>query len=213
MIRVITISGEFGSGAREIGAQLAERLGWKLWDEALTRRIASLARCDPAEVARREEKTDPLHYRIFKAFLRGTFDTRQVGGLELLDADRIVALTERVIHEAVEKGNCVIVARGSPYFLRDRTDAFHIFVHSPFEEKLRRLRQRGSSEKEAEELIEATDRHRAEFIQKYFGLEWPSRQLYHIMINSRLGDEAVIEILLDAVSVLNRQPPATSAQQ
>jgi cytidylate kinase len=206
MIRIITISGEFGSGAREIGAKLAERLDWKLWDEALTRRIAALARCDPSEVARREERTDPLYYRIFKAFLRGTYDTRQVGGLELLDADRIVALTDRVIREAAEKGNCVIVARGSPYFLRDRPDAFHIFVHSPYEEKVRRLRQRGSSEQEAAELIETTDRQRAEFIQKYFGMDWPSRQLYHMMISSRIGDEAVTEIVLSAISILNRQP-------
>jgi hypothetical protein len=32
MIKVITIDREYGSGAADIAATLAARLGWKLWD-------------------------------------------------------------------------------------------------------------------------------------------------------------------------------------
>jgi CMP/dCMP kinase len=128
-----------------------------------------------------------------------------VGGLELLDADRIVALTDRVIQEAAATERCVIVARGSPYFLRDRPDAFHVFVHAPYEEKIRRLEAEGISKAEATQLIDTTDRQRAEFIKTYFNEEWPARRLYQVMINSRIGDEAVVEILLNAISVVDPQ--------
>jgi len=64
MVRVITIEREFGSGAREIARLLAERLGWKLWDQRLTGEIARLAQCDHAQVADREERMDPLYYRL-----------------------------------------------------------------------------------------------------------------------------------------------------
>ncbi len=38
MIRTITIEREYGSGGADVARKLAERLGWKLWDQALTTR-------------------------------------------------------------------------------------------------------------------------------------------------------------------------------
>jgi hypothetical protein len=49
-VRVVTIEREFGTGAADIARLLAERLGWKLWDQLLTDEIARLAHCDRAEV-------------------------------------------------------------------------------------------------------------------------------------------------------------------
>ena len=40
MIRVITIEREYGSGAADIAKKVADRLGWKLWDQSLTDEIA-----------------------------------------------------------------------------------------------------------------------------------------------------------------------------
>ena len=69
MIKIITIDREYGSGAADIAATLAVRLGWKLWDERLTIGIARiLGRGCPA-VEQREERRDTLHYRLFKAVL------------------------------------------------------------------------------------------------------------------------------------------------
>src|SRR5262245_38327084 len=64
MVRIITIEREFGSGAAGIARLLAERLSWKLWDQRLTKEIARLAQCDQAQVAQREERMDPLYYRL-----------------------------------------------------------------------------------------------------------------------------------------------------
>ena len=46
MIRVITIEREYGSGGADIAASVAERLGWKLWNQLLTNQIARLMDCD-----------------------------------------------------------------------------------------------------------------------------------------------------------------------
>lgn len=40
-------------------------------------------------------------------------------------------MLHKVIEKAASKGNCVIVGRGSPYILRNRPDAFHVFVYAP----------------------------------------------------------------------------------
>src|SRR6516165_5050241 len=74
MIKVVTVEREYGLGGGEIAARLAGQLGWKLWDQQLTEEIARLARCPKAVVEEREEKNDPLYYRLFKSFLRGSFE-------------------------------------------------------------------------------------------------------------------------------------------
>src|SRR5260370_8372231 len=74
MANVVTIEREYGSGAAAIAQKLAARLGWKLWDQLLTDEIARRLECDRRHVEHQEERRDPLHIRLFKAFLRGSFE-------------------------------------------------------------------------------------------------------------------------------------------
>lgn len=205
-VRVVTIDREFGSGGADIAKRLAEQLGWKLWDQRLTHDIARLAKCDHAQVAQREERMDPLYYRLLKSFMRGSFEGN-LGAqrLGLLDADVIFRLTQRVVHAAAEEGNAVIVGRGGAFFLEDRADAFHVFIYAPYEDKVRRLIKTGTEPEEAARLVDSVDSDRADFIRKYFDKEWPNRHLYHLMINSRIGDEAVVRTVLNGIATHEEQ--------
>ncbi len=205
MIRIITVEREYGSGGAAIARRLAERLGWKLWDQALTGEIARLAQVEPEQVQRREEQVDPLFYRLAKVFMRGSFERGlPVSGLERFDADHLVEMIQAVMEKAASAGKAVLVGRGSPYFLRDRPDVFSVFVFAPVEEKIRRVKAIGKSEAEATELINTIDKERATFVKKYYGTDWPSRHLYHLMINSKVGDEIVVEMILAEVAALDR---------
>ena len=73
---------------------------------------------------------------------------------------------------------------------------------------MRRLLARGKSEKEAEQLVDTVDRERADFIQKFFHVEWPNRTLYHTMINTAIGDEAVVHMILDFMKSLDAKVSA-----
>ena len=206
MIRVITIEREFGSGAADIARKLAERLRWQLWDQKLTEEIARRLECDCRAVEELAERKDPLYYRLFKAFLRGSFEgTLNVPRLGMVDADCIRQVADQVVTMAAKTGNSVIVGRGSAYFLRDRADAFHVFVYAPFDAKVWRLRAEGRSEKEAIELAETVDRDRAAYIKQYFDIEWPARHFFHLMVNSALGDEVVVETIVDSVAQFDKQ--------
>jgi cytidylate kinase len=198
MIKIITIEREYGSGGGEIAQQLAQQLGWKLWDQLLTEEIARLAECPKAVVERREERTDPLYYRLFKSFLRGSYEgSINAHKLKVVDSESILKITERVVQHAGATGNSVIVGRGSQQFLRNRQDTLRLFLYAPREDKVRRLLGRGKSEAEAEQLVDTVDRERADFILKYFHVEWPDRAIYHSMINTAIGDQAVIHMILD----------------
>jgi len=205
MYRVITIEREFGSGAGEIARELASRLGWKLWDYALTEEIAKLAQVDCSAVERREERVDSTFHRLAKVFWRGSYErSMSATGLEIFDADCLVRMGQQVVEKAAVAGNCVIVGRGAPYFLREYPDAFHVFLYAPRAEKLRRLRLIGKSEKEAEELLDTVDRDRITFVKHYFGADWPARCLYHVMINTAIGNENVISTILNTMHTLER---------
>ena len=74
MIRIVTIEREYASGGAEVAQKVSERLGWKLWDQMLTNEIARRMECDCQVVEEREEKRDPLFYRLLKAFMRGSHE-------------------------------------------------------------------------------------------------------------------------------------------
>jgi cytidylate kinase len=205
MIKVLTIEREYGSGAAEIAQKLADRLGWKLWDQLLTDEIARRLECDSQHIEEQGERKDPLYYRLFKSFLRGSFEgSLNAPRMKIADAEGIRQITEKLVRAAASEGNCVIVGRGSAYYLHDLPDAFHIFIFAPFEEKVRRLQKQGKSEEEAIQLASTVDQDRAAFIKQCFGIEWPARQFFHLMINSTMGDAAVVQTVLDGLSAIQK---------
>jgi cytidylate kinase len=204
MIKIVTIEREYGSGGGEIAKMLSTRLGWKLWDQLLTEEIARLANCPKAVVEVREERTDPLYYRLFRSFLRGSYEgSLNAHKLNVVDSESILKITERVVQQAARTGNSVIVGRGSQHFLRIRPDTLRVFLYAPREDKVRRLLARGKNHNEAQQLVDTIDRERADFIQKYFHVEWPDRAIYHTMINTAIGDQAVVQMILDLMKVVD----------
>jgi shikimate kinase len=207
MIKIITIEREYGSGGGEIAQLLAKQLDWKLWDQLLTEEIARLAECPKAVVEVREERSDPLYYRLFKSFLRGSYEgSLNAHKLKLVDSECILKFTESVVQQAAKTGNSVIVGRGAQHFLKNRQDTLRVFLYAPREDKLRRLLARGKSANEAEQLVDTVDRERADFIQRYFRVPWPDRAVYHAMINTAIGDEVVVPMILEFMKTLDAKP-------
>ena len=205
-IRIITLDREYGSGGGVIADKLASRLGWKLWDQLLTDEIARRMDCDCRDVEKHEEKRDPAFYRLLKSFMRGSFEgSLNARRLKMVDTDCVREVVQQILPNIADEGNCVIVGRGSAYYLSTRLDAFHVFIYAPFEERVRRLRSTGKTEKESIELAETVDRERADFVKQYFDIEWPDRHRFHLMVNSGMGEDAAVGIIMDAVARLASQ--------
>jgi cytidylate kinase len=133
--------------------------------------------------------------------MRGSFEgSLNAPRLKMVDTDCVREVVKRILPGIAEAGDCVIVGRGSAYYLSERPDAFHVFVYAHFQERVRRLRARGKSEREAIERAETVDRDRAAFIKQSFGIEWPGRHRFHLMVNTGMGEEASTEIILDALA-------------
>ena len=205
MKQILLIDREFGAGGATIGAELARRLNWRLFDDILTQEIAREAKI-PVEVCRRrEERTDPWLQRLVNLIWKGTFDRNLPSpDLAILNSDRLVSIVQQTIEEAAEKRPCVIVGRGAPHFLRKRTDIFSVFLYASRELKYHRILKRVGNEKEAVDLVDSMDEDRRKFVRHYFGHEWPNRQLFHAMLNTGMGDDITIETILNLLHAVNQ---------
>jgi cytidylate kinase len=101
-----------------------------------------------------------------------------------------------LVQKASAAGDCVIVGRGSQHVLRDRSDTLRIFLYAPRSDKVRRLAASGMGEAEVHQLVDTVDNDRAAFVEKYFHIRWPDRPVYHVMFNTAVGEQIVIDQIL-----------------
>ena len=205
MKEILVLDREFGAGASTIGERLARRLNWRLFDEEITREVAALARIPVDVCRRREERVDPWLQRLVNVVWRGTFDRNLPSpDLAILDTDRLVRLIQQAVLEAARSKPCVIVGRGAPHFLRDRTDTLSVFLYASRELRFRRVLKRvGGNQNEAVELVDNMDEDRKKFIKHYLGDEWPNRHLFHVMLNTGIGDDETVESILRILDTAN----------
>ncbi len=202
-VRVITISREYGSGGGAIARVLAQRLGWRLVDNALIEEIAKIAGVTAGVAERLDESVDPWFHRLTKELWRGGFEGSATRLLtNVFDADAMAALCRRVVTEAADIGQCVIVGRGGQCILQNHPDAFHVSVYATLADRIRRVRERNPTAMDPTALIAETDRRRASYIRRYFGHDWTNRHLYDLQICSSCGIEQAASIVLFAACLM-----------
>lgn len=198
---VITVSRMYGSGGSEVAERVASALGWSLFDNALVDAIAQRSGLTPAEVSAQEERVPSIVERIAEALSLGSPEVLppvQVAPVETTD-ERIVAVTKRVIEEAVQTGPAVFVGRGAQCLLAERADALHVFCYAP-RSALRQyvMRKHGIDAAEAERRVHDTNRQREQYVKRHWNRSWLAHENYHVCVNTAwLGMDGAAALVLD----------------
>ena len=201
MIRVITVEREYGSRGAEYAHRLAEHLGWRLIDRCLIDEIAKKAGVSAHLAEECDEKLDPWYYRVGKAFWHGSWE-RLTAESEIFDSESMVGLVRGYMNKLAEEGQCVIIGRGAASILSKTPGAFHVFIYAAQWRKVQWFEQQFPEHAgDAERELAATDKRRAAYIRKYFGHDWADRRLYHMMINSCMGCDAMIRATVDGAGL------------
>ena len=195
--RIITVSREFGSGGRTVGRMVAEKLGYKFYDDEIIERVvkeSGLAR----EIV---EKYD--EYATHKNSLLYTLAVNSMGdGIHGLSfANQVQIAQSRVIREIADEGGCVIIGRGADYILRERDDCFNVFVRADMDSKIKRVEQMyGQTDKKTEDRIKDKDTKRRVFYRSFTMRDWGDIANYNLVLDSGvIGIEKCAEIICDAV--------------
>jgi cytidylate kinase len=202
--RALTISREYGSGGGEIAEIIAKELGWRLVDKDLIAEISKTEKVPPSEVAAFDEKVDPWIHRITRTVWGlGADGISVVAPVEMFDAEKAANLAKRVVTEAYNMGNCVIVGRGAQCVLRNKPDVFHAFVYARWEDRVRKIEKRVKPGTDVPALIRATDAQRIEYIRVHYKEKWTNPYLYDIMIDSKNENEKTARLIISAMQMVS----------
>jgi len=184
MNKIITISRQFGSGGREIGAKLAEKLGIPFYDNELITRAARETGFAEAAFENAERKaSNSLLYSL--AMGMNSYGGQEIGFTHLSLDDQIFLAQSKVIHKVASEGPCIIVGRCADYVLRDFDQVVNIFIWADLKaRKKRAINLYHLEENKAEEEILKTDKRRANYYNYHSNEKWGKAENYHLSIRS-----------------------------
>lgn len=210
-VRVITVEREYGSRGGEFAHDLARHLGWRLLDSELVAGAAKIAGVEPELAARFDERLDPWYYRYGKVFFHDPVTAALSEDL-VFDSERMLKLIKQEILDAAKEGSCVLVGRGAACALAGQSGCFHIFVYASSSAKKAWFeRQFPRKAEHAEQELLAQDKRRAAVIRRFYQQEWCSRGLYHMLLNSCIGPEAMIAAVQCAAGLCPPVPEEAAA--
>lgn len=192
MDKVITISREFGSGGRELGVKLADRLGIPFYDKELISMAADDINIAEEAFQHYDEHIvvyDPLDRQYYHAFS----DVYQIPM-----SDQIFVAQSNVIRRLASHGPCIIVGRCADMIL---TDSLNLFIYANMKNRIKRMleleSEADSDGREMERRIREVDRKRKEYYQYYTGNTWGRAQNYHLCLDSGpVGVEGCLRAVL-----------------
>ena len=199
---IVTIGRQYGSGGREIGRRLAEKLGIPFYDKKLIEMAAKESGMDPEVFAHVDETaTNSLLYALSMGNFAVNSQTGQL--LENSINDRVFFAVADYIRKVAEKGSCVIVGRCADYILRERTDTLNIFIHADLEHRIQRVKEEYGKEHRVEELIRKIDKQRANYYNYYSSQKWGNLANYDLVLDTgKFGIDGAVAILDVAIENL-----------
>ena len=233
---VLTISGQIGAGAREVGRLVAGRLNLEYVDQEILVEAARTLGVPVESVVSHDERTAGFGERLatmLRRFLErsaaaGAADpVMGSGGLDLVLArtygeaaaaeeapevsdERYITTLSTIIRDLAVDHNAVIIGRGSQVILKDDPAAVHILLVGPLAARIQYLaRREGCSQDEATKRVSELDRGRFDFHHKFFKIDVNDPAVYHMAINTtKFPDDDAAEIIVDLTARIAAWPKA-----
>lgn len=199
--KIITISREFGTGARTIGQKLAEELGFAYYDRAIIQMAAEKSGLSPDFIAKNEEKANNnfLFNIATSAYISSGINLQYTVPVN----DRAFIAQSDVIREVASQGNCVIIGRCANYVLNDHPNVMKVFVRAEKPDRIARcINEYGYDPKTVEAELAKIDKGRASYYKYYTGASWKDMDNYDICINtSRTDVDLAVKALADFAKI------------
>ena len=192
---IITISRQYGSGGREIGRRLAERLGIPYYDKELI--ILAAERSGYARSLFEEADQKASNSMIFSLMRAGSM----VNSYDLPLNDKIYLIQSGVIQQVARQGSCVIVGRCADYVLQDRLPRVNVFIHAALQKRMdRAVKVYGLSPDDVQSVLLKTDKRRETYYNYYTGRKFGDARNYTLSLDSLgVGIENAVRVMADYV--------------
>ena len=187
-----------GRGGRALGSILARKLGIEYYDKELLLQAAAKAGMSPDYFEKNDERM-PGFLSAFYPFSSGMSPLTWYTGPTAISADGIYRSQCDFIRELAASRPCIIVGRSADYVLRDHPNTVNVFVHAPVEDCVKRIMERGEclSAEDARNLVEKTNKLRANYYNFYTDKRWGHATSYDLTFDSSLLPlETIADIII-----------------
>lgn len=185
-VRIVTVTRELGAGGSEFARVLGQHLGWPVLDHDIVHRVAERLRLDDDTVEHFDEHPPSLLARIAAVLVVPQPELFELLPVDTLPShDRIARTATRCIRDAGAAPPLVVVGHGAACIFAGRTDALHVFLHGPFEARVRRIVERlGVPAAKAPAVVRRADHERQQYVQRYFHVDWRADALYDLRVGT-----------------------------
>lgn len=188
----ITIGRQFGSGGREIGLKLADKLGIKCFDKEIIKRASDESGISEKMFEQADEK--PVNSFLYSIVAHGfPAYSNPVQMNNVLTNDKFFNMQAETIKKISEEMPAVFIGRCANDVLRKNEKLVSIFIYANKEDKIKRISETYNiSEKEAAEMMRKIDKSRSSYYEFFANQRWGDLNNYMLCINSSVGiDKAV----------------------
>ena len=197
---VITVGREYGSGGRFVAKLVADKLGIKFYDKELIALSAQESNMSEKVIEDLDEKAAE---RFFYALPATGYIPSSSSDFNLTMNDKLFLLQSNVIRNVANKESAVIVGRAADYVLRNNAGVLNVFIHAPLETRVQNaVKNYGLNPVTAEKVVKKTDETRKKYYNYYTGKKWGDINNYHIAVDSSLGADATVDVIVAAAKSL-----------
>ncbi len=202
---IYTIGREFGSGGKEVGEHLANRLGIKLYDKELLQHAAKESGfCQEIFENHDERPTSSFLYSL----VMDTYSAGNYSSAPFLDMPlnhKVFLAQFDSIKKIAQNESCVIVGRCADYALSDNPDCLSVFIHADIEDRIKRISKRlNITENKAKDQIQKKDKQRASYYNYYTSKKWGDSRSYDLTLNtSKLTTDQCVEMIIRCRELMN----------
>ena len=161
---VICIGRQFGSGGREIGLAVSQKMGIPFYDKEILKKAAQDSGISQELFERADERPSTSFLYTLSIGAAPAFASYD----DYLTDDKLFVFQSNTIRELAKQGPCVFIGRCADYVLRQQPGMLSVFIHAPLEQRVLRVaRLYNIDEDKARARIRKTDKTRANYYNYY----------------------------------------------
>lgn len=230
---VITISREYGSGGDEVAFHLCEVLGYRSFNKQDIIKAAEETAMPKHIAIDYSEDNHEVQTFLDRLFGRTASPAQKIAWSadpsiatrpERSDVDdvAVLSLVKRAMKSAVRADNMVIVGRGGQVLLKDTPGVLHIRIIAPIEDRIQHVKTQLKAQnndyqadieirRAAQDLIVNRDMASADYIKKFYDVDWANPLLYHAVLNmSKMSVEQAAEVIVAMAHAIEAHSPAAA---
>jgi cytidylate kinase len=198
---IVTVSRAYGALGHAVTRAVAGRLGYRLVDDDLPVVVAARLGTSPEAVEGMEHRSEGFGERFLRS-LGGAVPEAFQPGVAADDLDgAALREIERLIREAADAGNAVIVGRGGNAILAGRPDLLRVFLTAPVAWRAAHIAESlGVPEAQARAEVARVDSGRRAFARERYDIAWGEAASYDLLLDvSTFGAAGAAAIVVAAV--------------